>query len=312
MNIKFKNIINAISLTAHRTGLKLKKHSPEILMVSGVIGVVASTVMACKATTKVSEITEEAKNAVDVIHDRVNNPDTGAEYTEEDNKKDLAIVYAQTGLRFVKLYGPSVVLGVVSLSCLLTSHKILRKRNVALAAAYATIDKGFREYRSRVVERFGKDIDRELRYNIKAEEVEETVKNEDGTETVVKKTVNVANINEYSDYARIFDESCSGWEKDPELNLVFLKQQQNYANDLLKAKGHLFLNEVYDLLGFPRSKAGQVVGWICDEECGIGDNYVDFGLYDNLNDERKRAFINGFERSVLLDFNVDGNILDMI
>lgn len=310
MNIK--NITNVVSRTVHRTGFQLKKHSPEILMVTGAIGVVASAVMACKATTKVSEITEETKNTVDAIHNCISNPDMADKYTEEDSKKDLAIVYVQTGLKFAKLYGPSVVLGAVSLGCMLTSHKILRKRNIALAAAYATIDKGFKEYRGRVVERFGKDLDRELRYDIKAKEIEETVTNEDGTETVVKKTVKVANVNEYSDYARIFDESCSGWEKDPELNLVFLKQQQNYANDLLRAKGHLFLNEVYDLLGFQRSKAGQVVGWIYDEKNPVGDNFVDFGIYDDLHDERKRAFINGFERSVLLDFNVDGDILNMI
>lgn len=306
-----KNITNAVSRTFHRTGFQLKKHSPEILMVGGAVGVVVSAVMACKATTKISEITEETKNTVETIHSCINDPDMADKYTEEDSKKDLAIVYVQTGLKFAKLYGPSVVLGVVSLGCMLTSHKILRKRNIALAAAYATIDKGFKEYRGRVVERFGKDLDRELRYNIKAKEIEETIKNEDGTETVVKKTVSVADVNEYSDYARFFDESCSGWEKDPELNLVFLKQQQNYANDLLRAKGHLFLNEVYDLLGIPRSKAGQVVGWIYDEEDPVGDNFVDFGIYD-LYDERKRAFVNGFERTILLDFNVDGDILNMI
>lgn len=306
-----KNITNAVSRTFHRTGFQLKKHSPEILMVGGAVGVVVSAVMACKATTKISEITEETKNTVETIHNCINDPDMADKYTEEDSKKDLAIVYVQTGLKFAKLYGPSVVLGVVSLGCMLTSHKILRKRNIALAAAYATIDKGFKEYRGRVVERFGKDLDRELRYNIKAKEIEETIKNEDGTETIVKKTVNVADVNEYSDYARFFDESCSGWEKDPELNLVFLKQQQNYANDLLRAKGHLFLNEVYDLLGIPRSKAGQVVGWIYDEENPVGDNFVDFGIYD-LYDERKRAFVNGFERTILLDFNVDGDILNMI
>ena len=306
-----KNITNAVSRTFHRTGFQFKKHSPEILMVGGVVGVVVSAVMACKATTKISEITEETKNTVETIHSCINDPDMADKYTEEDSKKDLAIVYVQTGLKFAKLYGPSVVLGVVSLGCMLTSHKILRKRNIALAAAYATIDKGFKEYRGRVVERFGKDLDRELRYNIKAKEIEETIKNEDGTETVVKKTVSVADVNEYSDYARFFDESCSGWEKDPELNLVFLKQQQNYANDLLRAKGHLFLNEVYDLLGIPRSKAGQVVGWIYDEKDPVGDNFVDFGIYD-LYDERKRAFVNGFERTILLDFNVDGDILNMI
>lgn len=107
-------------------------------------------------------------------------------------------------------------------------------------------------------------------------------------------------------YAAWFDETCVAWTRDAESNKFFLLRQQEYANEKLKAKGHLFLNEVYDMLGMPRTKAGQVVGWIYDPENTIGDNYVDFGLLDARNSE----FVNGYERSVLLDFNPDGDILD--
>ena len=131
--------------------------------------------------------------------------------------------------------------------------------------------------------------------------------NEDGTESTVKTTMNIIDPNTISDYSRIFDECNTSWSKSPEHNLVFLKQQQNYANDLLKSRGHLFLNEVYDMLGFPRTQAGQIVGWVYDEKNPIGDNFVDFGIY-NLDSERARAFVNGYERSILLDFNVDGNV----
>ena len=111
-----------------------------------------------------------------------------------------------------------------------------------------------------------------------------------------------------SQYARIFDESCMGWSKDSEYSMHFLRCQQNYCNDKLKAKGCLFLNEVYDVLGMPRTKAGTVVGWVYDEENPIGDNFVDFGLFNSRN----YVFINGYENAVLLDFNVDGNILNYI
>lgn len=308
--MKKTELMNNLSRNFHKVGFALKKHSPEILVVAGVVGTVTSAVMACKATTKLSGIMEKAKNDVDIIHECVENPDIlpkGEIYTEEDSKKDLAIVYAKTGVELIKLYGPSVALGTLSLFCIVKSNDILRKRNVALAAAYATIDKGFKEYRGRVIERFGKDLDRELKYNIKAREIEETVVDENGEEKKVKKTVEVADINEPSTYARFFDESCAGWEKDAEFNLLFLKQMQAHANDQLKARGHLFLNEVYDMLDIPRTKEGNVVGWIYDEDCPNGDNYVDFGIYDLYN-EKKRDFVNGYERSVLLDFNVDGNI----
>lgn len=307
-------IMNTVTRSLHRVGFKFKKHSPEILVGAGIVGVVGSAVMACKATTKLDEVLEEPKEKIEKIHELMENPDMvpeGKEYTEEDGKKDLTIMYTQSAVKVVKLYAPAVILGTVSIAAILGGHHILRKRNLALAAAYATIDKGFKEYRGRVIERFGEELDKELKYNIKAKEIEETVVNEDGSENTVKKTVNVADPNTTSDYARFFDDGCNGWTKDPEFNLMFLKDQQRYANDLLKTRGHLFLNEVYDMLGIPRSTAGAVVGWVYDEKHPVGDNFVDFGIYDLYN-EKKRDFVNGYERTILLDFNVDGEIYKLI
>ena len=296
----------------NRAALKIRKHSPEILVASGIVGAITSTVMACKATTKIDEVLTESKEHVEMTKKYVEDNGFTEKYTENDYKKDLTIMYTQRGMKLVKLYAPAVILGTVSITAILAGHNILRKRNVALAAAYATVDKGFKEYRGRVIERFGEELDRELKYNIKAKDVEEVKVNEEtGKEEISKKTVNVADPNAYSDYARFFDDGCTGWTKDPEYNLMFLKDQQRYANDRLQSKGSLFLNEVYDMLGIPRTKAGACVGWIFDEKNPVGDNFVDFGIYDMYN-ERKRDFVNGYERTILLDFNVDGNILDLI
>lgn len=306
--MKTNEIMNNITRKFHKIGFQFKKHSPEILVVAGVVGGVTSAVMACKATTKAGDIIEDTKSQLDIIHKGMEDGNIrGVKYTKEDGTKDLTIVYTQTAVKFIKLYGPAVALGTVSIVSILAGHNITSKRNLALTAAYTTIDNSFKQYRNRVIERFGEELDRELRYDIKAKEVEETVVNEDGTESTVKTTVNVIDPNTISDYSRIFDECNTSWSKSPEHNLVFLKQQQNYANDLLKSRGHLFLNEVYDMLGFPRTQAGQIVGWVYDEVNPIGDNFVDFGIY-NLDSERARAFVNGYERSILLDFNVDGNV----
>ena len=307
--MKVTDVISGAKRSLIKAGFKVKKHSPEILVVVGVAGVVTSTVMACKATTKAGDILEEHKNQMNAI-DQVVKMDRD-DYTEEDHKKDTTIVYTQTAIKFVKLYSPSIMIGVLSLGCIIYSHNILTKRNAALAAAYATVDRGFKEYRGRVVERFGKELDHELRYNIKAQEFEKTEVDKKGNEKVVKETVNVADPNLYSDYARFFDDGCNGWSKDPEQNLTFLKCQQAYANEKLKAKGYLFLNDVYKMLGIPATKAGQIVGWIYDEKNPIGDNFVDFGLYD-MNKPVVRDFVNGYERTILRDFNVDGNILEMM
>ena len=306
-------IFQAFSRNFHRACLSLKKHSPEILVVAGVAGAVTSAVMACKATTKLSGILDESKKEINQIHEYVDEHGFSEEYTEDDSKKDLTIVYAHTGLNLIKLYAPSVILGALSIASILASNNIIRKRNMALAAAYAAVDSNFKDYRKRVIERFGKELDKELKYNVKEKEIEETVVDENGEETVVKKTVNTATIKGHSEFAKFFDEQSSCWSKDADYNLMFLKRVQDQANDKLATRGHLFLNEVYDMLDIPRTRAGAIVGWIYDKNREDSDGFVDFGLYDNaLNDEAKRLFINGNERSVLLDFNVDGVIYDLI
>lgn len=305
--------VNGVTRAFGKVGLSLKKHSPEILLVVGVVGTVASTVMACKATTKVKDILEETKEQVDQVHEVLESDEISEEeYSVEDSKKDLAIIYAQTGLKFVKLYGPSLAVGALSLISILTSHKMLRARNLALATAYTAATKAFKDYRGRVVDRFGKELDRELRYNIKAKEIEEVVVNEDGTETTVTTTVNVADPNAFSIYSIAFCEGNNGWTKDPELNKVFLLQTQNYANDKLKSRGWMSLNEVYDMLGAPRTKNGALAGWVYTDDSSAGDNFVDFGIFDIYNNPKAGDFLNGRERSIILDFNCIGNVLDYV
>ena len=309
--MKMTNLVENTTRTMHKVGFKLKKHSPEILVVTGVIGTVVSAVMACKATTKLSEVMNSAKGELDAIHECAENPEYAEQYTPEDAKKDTAIVYAQTGLKLVKLYGPSIVVGAASITGILSGHTILRKRNLALVAAYTAEHLGFKEYRGRVIERFGEALDHELKYNIKAEEIEKTVTTKSGKEKTVKEVVEVHGPVQQSVYAKCFDESCYDWQNDAELNMFFLQQQQNYLNDKLKRQGYLFLNDAYKALGFDVTKAGQVVGWIYDEKQPIGDNYVDFGIF-NINSEAARRFVNGLEKCIWLDFNVDGDILDLI
>lgn len=307
-------IMNKLTRTVHRVGFQLKKHSPEILVVAGTVGTVASAVMACKATLKVNEVVTEAKTNIEKIHTATEKgvTEAGLPFSVEDSKKDLTLVYAQTGLKLVKLYAPAVILGTLSLGAILTSNNILRTRNASLAAAYAALDKGYKEYRNRVIERFGKEMDRELLYNLKTEQVEEKVVNEDGTETTVKKTVTTYDNNLVtSPYTRIFDCGNTGWDDDPFYTKKFLICQQNYANELLKSQGYLFFNDVLKMLGYKATAIGQQVGWIYDEKNPIGDNFVDFGFMDKDRPDTVR-FMNEEEKAVLLEFNVDGNILNYL
>jgi hypothetical protein len=305
-------IVNKISKPFQKVGTKMSKHSPEILIVAGVAGTVVGTVMACRATTKLSAILEESKETINHIKEYGSDPEMAEKYSAEDVKKDLAITYIQTGVKVAKLYAPAAAISVLSITSILASNNILRKRNVALVAAYTAIDTSFKEYRSRVVQRFGEEVDKELRYNVRKEKIEEVVVDENGKEKKVKSTVGITDINPDVDYARYFDKDTSVlWEKDPGYNMTFLRAQQAYANNKLRAKGRLFLNDVYKMLGIEDSKPGQIVGWSMDNS--DGDQFVDFGIQEVYREiENQQTGEMERVKTILLDFNVDGNIWSLM
>ena len=309
-NIVPKSVINKV----YKIGFAINKRSPELLTTAGIALGGAGVFLACKKTLTVDEIVEESKEKIELIHKVSENKEeieTYENYTEETKNKDLAIVYSQTAIKLIKHYAPAVLLLGGSATCFLASNKILKKRNLGLAAAYAAIDHEFKDYRNRVIEKFGDKVDKQLKYGLVAEKIEETEVNEKtGKEKKVTKDIEVTEgIEGYSRYARFFDDASQYWTKDPEYNLMFLRAEQQYANDLLIARGRLYLNEVYDMLDIPRTTAGQVVGWVYDEKNPNSDCYVDFGIY-NVYRQANREFVNGYERSILLDFNVDGYILN--
>lgn len=313
--MNFSNAIQTAKFAIGRGGVILKKYSPEILTAAGVIGTVGSTVLACKATLKVEDILDEAKkksNLINAVHD--GEIEVDAEYTDKDYSKDLLVNRTQTAVKLIKLYGPAITLGALSITAILGGQHILRKRNVAVMAAYKLCEESFANYRSRVKDELGEEKDRQFYYGITEETVKDKVKSKDGKTKTVTTKVEKAPDHLYSQYARFFDEANMNWNKSPEQNMYFLKMVQNQMNDKLKARGHVFLNEVYDALGFERSEAGQLVGWVWNKDntaMEAGDGYIDFGIFDG-NSYAKRAFVNGDERSILLDFNIDGMIYDLI
>ena len=306
MKFEIKNMINKVKFN-------VVKHSPEILMGIGIAGVVTSTVLACRSTLKVKDILEDKETNMNNVKEVL--AEGREDYTEEDARKDKTIIMTTTAIRMMKLYIPSVIIGAGSIACLLQSHNVMRNRNAGLAAALAATTESFKQYRERVTEKYGDEVDKEMRYGIKKEK-----KEKDGKKT--KEDIVVGcDEKELSGYARYFNESNINWTDDPQFNMMFLRQNQNWANDKLISQGYLYLNDVYDALGFPKTKAGQVVGWVYDPKNNErGDNYVDFGIYDlnvrgyrdeMANDtiaEERQDFINGYRNSILLDFNVDGNI----
>lgn len=327
MKFDVSKMTSALTRNAGRFGMKVRKASPEIGMVIGTVAVIGGVIGACRATTKISQITEQTKKDLKDIHGAIETPDEynlePGDYTEKDAQRDLFIVYSKCAVGLVKAYALPVATIALGLGCFYGSHRVMTKRNMALAAAYASVDKSFKQYRDRVITRFGKEMDKELRYDIKAQTFEHVTTDAKGKEKVVKETVDVVSDdpNTYSEFARFFDASCKEWEKNPEYNMSFLIGMESRANDLLRHRGYLFLNEVYRMLGIPETKAGQIVGWTLDKETGcsltvdengepVGDGYVSFGIFEHKR--ANRAFVNGYEPVILLDFNVEGNVLDLM
>ena len=301
--------LQKVSGSLSKAAFKIKKASPELLIVSGAVGVVAAAVGACCATRKVDAIIDEHKAEVKKIH-TIADSEEHPEYTKKDAQRDLTITYAQTGWKLIKLYGPSVLLGAASIGCMVGSNRILKKRCADLMAAYTAVDGAFKKYRQAVVERFGEAVDKELRFGTKEETIEEKVTDENGKEKKVKTKAPVQKgPTDLSCYAVCFDETNPNFKGNPDFNKTFLEGARKSLQLMYDARGYLFLNEVYDMLGFPRTRAGNIVGW--NKKSKTGDGFIDFGIYD-VKKECNRDFLNGYEAAVWLDFNVDGPILDFL
>jgi hypothetical protein len=304
------NIKEKLVRGGFRAALIVKKYSPEILLGVGVAGSVAATVLACKATLKAQTVTEEFRKDISIINDAKEIVAQGTDpdiYTEQAQMQDKVRAYSKAGLGMLKLYGPAIGLGAASISCVLASHGIMKRRQVALFAAFSMIQEGFNNYRRRVIESAGPEADKKYRFGTKEEDVTEI--DEKGKEVKTVRTgpdITPASLSN-TDYARYFDESNHNYRPDLEMNVFFIQSVQNYLNDQLRIKGHVYLNDAYRQLGFPDSMAGSIVGWMYNSHGKTqGDNYIDLKL-NSLDNLSGRSI-----PSILIDFNVDGIIFDMI
>lgn len=294
---------NIVTSKAARQLLLAQKHAPTIMFGSGVVGVVATAVFASKATLELDR-TLDTVNGHILECKRALADTTRPDYSDKSYKHDMIILRTRAVVEIAKLYAPALACGAASIALLTGSHVILQKRNAGLAAAYAAVDKAFKQYQKRVADEFGEEKEREIRYD--AREVEILEETETGPD--VKRVKRVGPEAGYSPYAKLFDMHNQNWVSNPDYNLIFLKAQQQYANDKLNSQGHLILNDVYVSLGLPQTKEGAVVGWVL----GKGDQYVDFGIFNGEHQERVLAFMTGAEKSIWLDFNVCGVMYDLI
>ena len=286
--------------------LTVKKHSPEILMVAGVIGTVAGAVMACKETLELEDVLDECKQEKMELEEQYAMCE---EYSEDALKKDQVKLTIKQVAKIVKLYAPSVIMEATSIGVIFASNDIMRKRNASMAAAYATLNSMYKRYRQNVIESYGEEVDKDMRFGVKHEKVTEI--DEDGNK--VKIDARIVDLDNtalaISDYSRFFQSGCKGFDASSgRYNLLYLKGIQAMFNNKLIADGYVMLNDVYRELGFDTIPEGWSIGWVYDEANPIGDNYIDFGLYEARN-KNQRA-VNDWEPVILMDFNVDGNLYE--
>ena len=297
---------------AGKAEFTIKKNSPEILLGAGIVGFVGTIVLACRATCRADEVLEFHRRKIKDINDAKEIADADPEgemsYDVEIYRQDKAIRYLKTTGSLAKLYAPTVAVGTLSLACILTSRNIMQKRYLGVVAAYNGLSAAFEEYRKRVRDEYGEGLDKHFRYGTTYDEL--PVYDENGKKTKEKEQVEKTDtgmVMPTDDSCRFFDSSNPNWDKNPAFSMMWLRGQQNILNDILHTRGHVFLNEVYDALGFPHTPQGAVLGWIDGE----GDNCIDFGLYDQ-NKENVRRFVNGVDNVIMLEFNHDGVIWDRI
>lgn len=298
----------------HKVGFWTRRKSPELLLAGGIVAAGGAIFLAVKATLKLEGVVKQSNNNIKVVKDKM----ATGEYDSKVLKKDLTKVYAKSAVRIGKLYLPAAAVFGASISALLGSHKIMKGRNAALAAAYTILDNGYKSYRERVARKIGDVAEKEVFRNIYDETKEVTTIDKDGNEKTTMKKVKTAHLDADSDFSYLFDESNPDWSKSGRSNLDFLLGKEKWLNQKLVAQGYLFLNDVYTTLGVEpgmvgerKTQAARVLGWIYDPADDTIDSYVSFGLADkegNLNQETMDMLRAG-ERSIYLEFNPDGDIL---
>lgn len=291
-----KLVPKAVTRLGYRSLLKLNASSPTILVVSGVVGLGATAVLAARATRKIDPILDKHKQV---------RAEIGYIGKNREQQKDLVTLYAATGFELAKLYGPAIFVGSASAIAVLGGHNILRQRQIATLAAYSGLFEQFQAYRGRVARTLGEDVERGLYEGAHGEYVEDP--NHPGEYKMLPKFDPKLNPDHY--LRPWFDERNPNWKTNPQANFLFLKGVQQHMNNKLQLQGHLFLNEVFDALAMDRQPEGAVAGWIWDTR--EGDNYVDLGFMSGLDPDTV-AFREGRANTVRLNFNIDGTIWDKI
>lgn len=203
------------------------KRSPEILVALGITGMITACVMSVRATPKALELIECEQ----------------AERKAELDKKEIV----QTCWR---CYIPAVVVGGVSVACLIGASSVNLKRNAALATAYTLSETAFKEYQEKALEQLGERKEKAIREAVSKDMIE----THPNTGTVVYTT---------SGNALCYDAISGRYFKS---DIEMLRRAENELNRRMRDDMCVTLNEFYDEIGLEHIKLGDYLGWHIDKE----------------------------------------------
>lgn len=128
----------------------VNKNASTILTCIGGAGVVATSVLAVKATPKAMALLENAKN----------------EKGEELTKSEAVLVAGPA-------YIPAIITGAATIACIFGANALNKRQQAAITSAYALLDNSYKEYKKKAEELYGEDASQKIRAEIAKDKYEE-------------------------------------------------------------------------------------------------------------------------------------------
>ena len=323
----FDKLISKAKVLSKAASLKLEKHAPEFLVGTALIAGACAIYSACKAThDDLDDILTQAEKELQVIVTQEND----GILPPKEAFKQRAEVKLETAGKLARAYAPAAILAAISAGSTIGANRILSKRNVALLASYAALDKYTRDYQKRVMNTVGEEVERKIRYDIRDDmrEVEMVDPDTGNTETVREKT-GVEKAHVYDRFDFMFDERSPRYQNNPDYDETFVYLVQEQANKILECRrsdtkaGYYFLDELLDDFGLDPDDVGisfeeaHIVGWYLPpkNELGVapGDiHHIDLGIGKYVDLTKKNMTEEEDIDGILIIPNVDGVVYHLI
>lgn len=223
-----------ISQMLKHAGVVLQRNSPVILTGVAVSGTISTAVLTAKATIQAADEIHQCA-IEDLGNDR--RPIGVYEAVNHYSLKDKAKMTW-------KFYIAPVAVGTGTVAAVIALNTVHSRRNAALVGAYTVLEKGFTEYKDKVVETVGEKKEQAVRDSVAQDQV---TKNPPSREIVI------------AEGKVLFYESLTGRYFESTVETV--RRAQNDINQQILFENYASKNDWFSELGIPRTADGDDFGW---------------------------------------------------